>query len=180
MATIMEKKEKTATSGDEDVQIQDDTTPSVVQKPSIQTGTRKTISSSVDLGDLPSRRGLKKHKPNKTPLRKVPKFTPSMVDLDDPMVNVAPVQTIPPIQYENLPPPTKASRRAHPSKPSKRPSNLVLDKGYAWKTFKEIITDNEVNSCYNMSMRDFEHSAIHDLLRYITFIHLCFIFFKFK
>ena len=180
MATIMENKEKTATSGDEDVQIQDDTTPSVVQKPSIQTGTRKTISSSVDLGDLPSCRGLKKHKPNKTPLHKVPKFTPSTVDLDDPMVNVAPVQTIPPIQYENFPPPTKASRRAHPSKPSKRPSNLVLDKGYAWKTFKEIITDNEVNSCYNFSARDFERSAIHDLLRYITFIHLCFIFFKFK
>ena len=165
MATIMENKEKTATSGDEDVQIQDDTTPSVVQKPFIQTGTRKTISSSVDLGDLPSCRGLKKHKPNKTPLRKVPKFTPSTVDLDDPMVNVAPVQTIPPIQYENLPPPTKASRRAHPSKPSKRSPNLVLDEGYSWKTFKGIITDNEVNSCYNLLARDFEHSAIHDLFK---------------
>ena len=30
MATMKENKEKTATSGDEDVQIQDDTTPSVV------------------------------------------------------------------------------------------------------------------------------------------------------
>ena len=143
-------------------------------------GKRKTISSSVDLGDLPSRRGLKKQKPSKTPLPKVPKFTPPTVDLDNPMVNVVPVQTVPPVQSENLPLQTKTPRRAYTSEPSKRPPNLVLDKDYAWKTFKGIITDNEVNSCYNMSMRDFEHSAIHDLLRYITFIHLCFIFFKFK
>ena len=159
---MKENKEKTATSGDEDVQIQDDTTPLVVQKPAVQTRKRKTISSSVDLGDLPSCRGLKKQKPSKTPLPKVPNFTPPMVDLDNPMVNVAPVQTIPPIQSENLPPPAKAPHRAYPSEPSKRPSNLVLDEDYTWKTFKGIITDNEVNSCYNMLVRDFECLAIHD------------------
>ena len=140
-------KQKAATSGDEDMQIQDDTTPSVIMKSAIQTGKRKSISSLVDLGDLPSHRGLKKQRPSKAPLPRVPKFTPPTVDLDDPMVNVAPIQS------ENLPPSTK-TRRTHPSELSKHPPNLVLDEGYAWKTFKEIITDDEVNSCYNMSVRD--------------------------
>ena len=132
-------------------------------------GKRKTISSSVDLGDLPSRRGLKKQKPSKTPLPKVPKFTPPTVDLDNPMVNVVPVQTVPPVQSENLPLQTKTPRRAYTSEPSKRPPNLVLDKDYAWKTFKGIVTDNEVNSCYNMSVRDFECSAIHDFFKVYNF-----------
>ena len=48
---MKENKEKAVTSGDEDVQVQDTTTP-VVQKPSSQTGKRKTISSSVNLDDL--------------------------------------------------------------------------------------------------------------------------------
>ena len=54
MATMKGNKEKVATSGDDDVQIQDDSTPLVVQKSTIQTRKRKMISSSVDLGDLPS------------------------------------------------------------------------------------------------------------------------------
>ena len=94
------------------------------------------------------------------------------------MVNVVPIQSVPPVQT-NLPPPlAKTPRRTHPSEPSKRPPNLVLDEGYAWKTFKGIITDNEVNSCYNMSVKDSEHSAIHDLFKVYKF-HLCFVFFKF-
>ena len=121
---MKENKEKAVTSGDEDVQVQDTTTP-VVQKPSSQTGKRKTISSSVNLDDLPSRRGSKKPKPSKNP-PKVPKFTSQTVDLDEPVINVVPVQTDPP-------PPAKTSRRTHPSEPSKDPPNLVLDEGYAWR-----------------------------------------------
>ena len=78
-----------------------------------------------------------------------------MIDLDDLVINVVPVKTIPPVQIDP-PPPAKTSRRPHPSEPSKQPSNLVLDEVYAWRTFKGIITDNEVNSCYNMSVKDFE------------------------
>ena len=88
---MKENKEKAVTNGDEDVQVQDNTTPSVVQKPVVQIGKRKTISSSVNLGDLPSRRGSKKQKPSKNPLPKVPKFTSSTVDLDDPVINMVPV-----------------------------------------------------------------------------------------
>ena len=131
----------------------------------------KGISSSVDLGDLPSRRGSKKQKSGKTLFPKVPKFTLPTVDLDDPAVNLVPVQTIPPIQPKNLPPPVaKAPHKTHPLKQTKRPPNLVLDKGYAWRTFKGLITDNEVNACYNMSVKDFERFSIHDLFKVCSFI----------
>ena len=170
---MKENKEKAVTSGDEDVQVQDDTTPLVVQKSVVQTGKRKIISSSVNLGDLPSRRGPKKQKPSKNPLPKVPKFTPPMVDLDDPVVNMVLIQTIPPVQTDP-PPQTKTSRKTHPSESSKQPPNLVLDEGYAWRMFKGIITDNEVNSCYNMSMKDFERSAIHVLFKVYKFHSLLF------
>ena len=75
------------------------TTPLLLssKKSAVQTGKRKTISISVNLGDLPSRRGSKKQKPSKNPLPKVPKFTSPTVDLDDPVINVVPVQTIPPV-----------------------------------------------------------------------------------
>ena len=170
---MKENKEKAVTSGDEDVQVQDDTTPLVVQKSVVQTGKRKTISSSVNLGDLPSRRGPKKQKPNKNPFPKVPKFTPPTVHLDDPVINMVLVQTIPLVQTDP-PPPTRTSRRTHPSEPFKQPSNLVLDEGYAWRTFKGIITDNEVNSCYNMSVKDFERSAIHVIFKVYKFHSLLF------
>ena len=99
----------------------------------------------MNLGNFPSRRGPKKQKPSKNPLPEVPKFTPLMVDLDDPVINVVPVQTILPVQADP-PSPTKTSLKTHPSEPSKQPPNLVLDESYAWRTFKGIITDNEVNS----------------------------------
>ena len=76
---MRENKEKTVTSGDEDVAA-----PPMVQVASVQAGKRKskTISSDVDLDDLPSRRGPKKQKSGKTSLPKVPKFILLTVNLD--------------------------------------------------------------------------------------------------
>ena len=127
----------------------------------------------MNLGDLPSRQGPKKQKPSKTPLPTVPKFTPLMVDFVDLVINVVLVQTVPPVQTDP-PLPAKTSHKTHPSKPSKQPLNLVLDEGYTWNMFKGILTDNEVNSCYNMSVMGFERSAIHDLFKVYKFHSLLF------
>ena len=98
ITTIRENKEKTVTSGDEDVTAPP-TALLVVQVTSVQAGKRKSksISSAVDLDDLPSHRGPKKQKPGKTSLPKVPKFTPSTMNLDDPLVDVELVQTNHPV-----------------------------------------------------------------------------------
>ena len=126
----------------------------------------------MDLDELPSRQGPKKKKPGKASLPKIPKFTPLTVNLDDPSVDVEPVQTIHPIQTDPTPPPTKTPRKPHLSKPSERPSNLMLDESYAWRMFKGIVTDNEVNECYNMSVKEFERSGIHDLFKVVFHLSL--------
>ena len=158
---MRENKEKTVTSGDEDV-----IAPLLVQVASVQAGKRKskTISSAVDLDDLPSRCGPKKQKSSKTSLPKVPKFTPPTVNLDEPLVDVEPVQTVHPVQSDP-PPQPKASHKPSSFEASDRPSNLVLDESYAWRTFKGIVTDREVNECYNMSVKEFERSGVHDLFK---------------
>ena len=165
---MRENKEKTVTSVDEDV-----TAPPVVLVISVQGGKRKSksISSAMDLDDLPSRRGAKKQKPVKTPIPKVPKFTPPTVNLDEPPVDVEPVQTVHPIQTDLPPLSAKNSRKLSQSEPSDRPSNLVLDESYAWRMFKGIVTDNEVNECYNMSMREFECSGICYYFFYFSNFH---------
>ena len=159
---MRENRDKTVLSGDEGAPV-----PHVVQKGAVQAGKRKPkkISSAVDLDDLPSCRGSKKQKTTQTSsLPKVPKFTPT-VNLDESPAIVEPVQIIHPVQTDPTPPPTKTPRKPHSSEPSDRPSNLVLDESYAWRTFKGIVTDNEVNECYNMSVKEFERSGIHDLFK---------------
>ena len=161
---MRENKDKTILSGDEGASV-----PPVVQKEAVQAvqaGKRKSkkISSGVDMEDLPSRRGPKKPKTTQTSLPKVPKFTPT-VNLDETPAIVEPVQMVHPVQTDPTPPPTKTPRKPSSSEPSDRPSNLVLDEGYAWRTFKGIVTDNEVNECYNMSVKEFERSGIHDLFK---------------
>ena len=158
---MRENKEKTVTSGDEDVAA-----PPLVQVASVQAGKRKSkpISSAMDLDDLPSRRGPKKQKSVKTSLLKVPKFIPPTVNLDEPLVDVEPVQTVHPIKSDP-PLPSKAFHKPSWSETSDRPSNLVLDESYAWRTFKGIVTDREVNECYNMSVKEFERSGVHDLFK---------------
>ena len=133
----------------------------------------------MNLGDLPSRQGPKKQKPSKTPLPTVPKFTPLMVDFVDLVINVVLVQTVPLVQTDP-PLPAKTSHKTHPSELSKQPLNLVLDEGYTWNMFKGILTDNEVNSCYNMSVMGFERSAIHDLFKVYKFHSLLFYPFQFR
>ena len=86
------------------------------------------------------------------------------MNLDEPLVDVEPVQTVHPV-HSDPPPQPKASRKPSSSEASDRPSNLVLDESYAWRTFKGIITDREVNECYNMSVKEFERSGVHDLFK---------------
>ena len=94
------------------------------------------------------------------------------MNLDEPPFDVEPVQTVHPIQTDLPLPSAKNSRKPSPSEPSDCPSNLVLDMNYAWRTFKGIVTDNEVNECYNMSVREFERFGIHDLFK-VSFARPC-------
>ena len=35
--------------------------------------------------------------------------------------------------------------------------------------FQKAVTDEDINVCYDMSLKDFEHSGVHDLFKVIAF-----------
>ena len=57
--------------------------------------------------------------------------------------------------------------------PSKEiPQHLLGNEDLAWERFTMAMTDADVSACYNMSLKDFEHSGVHDLFKVSKFIHI--------
>ena len=64
------------------------------------------------------------------------------------------------------------------------PTNIVENENLAWERFQKAVTDEDINVCYDMSLKDFEHSGVHDLFKvrvlvssletYILFLSLFF------
>ena len=122
---------------------------------------RKNISSRVDLGDLPSRCGReKKHKSAK----------PQDVKSPPPVPNQGfPVQILTLDSKPKDPPSKKVLSIVHAptsSLPSKEvPQHLLGNEDLAEERFTTAVTDMDVFACYNMSLKYFEHSGIHDLFK---------------
>ena len=129
---------------------------------------RKNISSRVDLGDLPSRRGReKKHKSTK----------PQDVKSPPPDSNQgSPVQILNLDSEPKDPPSKKVSSTVHAptsSLPSKEvPQHLLGNKDLAWERFTTAVTNVDVSACYNMSLKHFEHSGVHDLFKVSLYIYI--------
>ena len=120
---------------------------------------RKNISSKVDLGDLPSRRGReKKHKSKPQDVKSPP--VPNQE---------SPVQILTLDSESKDPLSKKISSIVHaptPSTPSKEvPQHLLGNEDLAWERFSTAVTNVDVRACYNMSLKDFEHSGVHDLFK---------------
>ena len=47
--------------------------------------------------------------------------------------------------------------------------NLVENEDLAWEWFQKAMTDEDVAACYDMSLKEFEHSAVHDLFKVCNF-----------
>ena len=47
--------------------------------------------------------------------------------------------------------------------------NIIENENLAWERFQKAVTDEDINVCYNMSLKDFEHSSVHDLFKVIVF-----------
>ena len=45
------------------------------------------------------------------------------------------------------------------------PTNIVQNEDLAWERFGEAVKDKDVNVCHDMSLKDFEHSGVHDLFK---------------
>ena len=125
---------------------------------------RKTVSKKLDIGNLPSHRGNKK--------QKVDSSTPSAI----PIVVLDPAAPI----AKSMVPKIDASLPrldAKPSNPSFKaplsndsPLTLLRSENLAWNKFKQVVRNEVVFVCYDMSIKEFEHSTIHDLFK-VTFLH---------
>ena len=52
------------------------------------------------------------------------------------------------------------------SQPSQQvPSNIIENEDLAWERFQKVVTDEDINTCYDMSLKNFEHSNVHDLFK---------------
>ena len=59
------------------------------------------------------------------------------------------------------------------SQPFQRvPMNLLENEDLAWERFEKAVTSKDVAACYDMSLREFEHSAIHDLFKVCNYFYL--------
>ena len=117
---------------------------------------RKNLSFGVDLGNLPSRRREKKpkHRSSKpkdvqsTPLVPMHEHVDVQI-LDDPSIHVPSTTKMPSL-----------------SQPSQQvPQNLIGNEDLAWERFGTAVKDTDVTACYNMSLKDFKHSGVHDLFK---------------
>ena len=57
------------------------------------------------------------------------------------------------------------------SQPSQKvPINLLENEDLAWERFKKVVTNEDVVAYYDMSLKEFEHSIVHDLFKVCYFI----------
>ena len=59
------------------------------------------------------------------------------------------------------------------SQPSQRvPLNLIEKEDLAWERFEKVVTDKDVAACYDMSLIEFEHSAVYDHFKVCNYFYL--------
>ena len=59
------------------------------------------------------------------------------------------------------------------AQPSQRvPINLLENEDLAWERFEKAMTSEDVAVCYDMSLIEFKHSAIHDLFKVCNYFYL--------
>ena len=120
---------------------------------------RKSLSKNLDLGNLPSRRGKKaKHGSAQVIKPTLPLSQPPVQVFD--VDSSVPIQTIP-----SKAPPSKSTAPSSSHLPPRVPSNIIENEDLAWERFKKVVSDEDVIACYDMSLKDFEHSSVHDLFK---------------
>ena len=59
------------------------------------------------------------------------------------------------------------------SQPSQRvPMNLLENEDLAWERFEKVMTNEDMAVCYDISLKEFEHTAVHDLFKVCNYFYL--------
>ena len=120
------------------------------------------MSKNLDIGNLPCRRGKKaKHVSSQTtkPNLPLPQLSIKIYDVD----SSTPTETTP----SKTPPSKTVPATSQPS--AHVPTNIIENENLAWERFQKVVTEEDINVCYDMSLKDFEHFGIHDLFKVIAF-----------
>ena len=117
------------------------------------------MPKNLDIGNLPSQRGKKaKHGSSQMAKPNLPPPQPSIMIYD--VDSSTPIETTP-----SKTPPSKMTMPAT-SQPSQQVlSNIIENEDLAWERFQKVVTDEDINVCYEKSLKDFEHSSVHDLFK---------------
>ena len=141
---------------------EEDRPESQPQVPPLAGDKKRSLSKSLDLGNLPNRRGKKaKHGSSQVVKPNIPSSQPVKIyDVD----SSTPIETTP-----SKTPLSKATVPATPQLSHQVPSNIIENEDLAWERFQRVVLDEDINVCYDMSLKDFEHSSVHDLFKVSNF-----------
>ena len=125
---------------------------------------RKRLSKTLDLGNLPSRRGSKKAKHGSSKARVIKPGLPNPPSQQTP-VQIYDLDSSVPLEVI----PSKVTAPTS-SQPPRIPMNLIKNDDLVWECFKKAVSGEDVAACYDMSLKDFEHSSVHDLFKVRDFL----------
>ena len=125
---------------------------------------RKFLPKNLDLEGLSSCRD----KRTKHSLSKVIKFKPAQFH---PPIQVVDVDSS--TSVESSPSKTPSSKilsskstASGSSQPSERTfKNIIENEDLAWERFQMVVLDEDISACYDMGLKEFEHSGVHDLFK---------------
>ena len=119
---------------------------------------RKSLPRNLDLGSLPSRRDKRvKQSSSKVAKPVLPQPSLSVQTID--------VDVSPPVEMTSSKTPPRTTTSISSQPPSRVSSNIIENEDLAWQRFQEAVKDEDIHACYDMSLKDFEHSGVHDLFK---------------
>ena len=118
--------------------------------------------------NLPSRCKEKRAKHRSSKLRVVKPVLPILPTSQQPSSQIQDIDLSKPARV-----PLSKTTVLASSQPFQRvPMNLLENEDLAWERFEKAVTSEDVAACYDMSLREFEHSAIHDLFKVCNYFYL--------
>ena len=143
-------------------EVQPQTCPSTGDK-------RKTLPKNFDLGSLPSCRGKKAR-------HGLSQVVKSSLPSSQPFVHIFYMDSSTPIMTNtSKTPPSKTTVLASSQPCEKTPTNIIENEDLAWECFQIAVLDEDINICYDMSLKEFEYSGVHDLFKVCVYLYFIFV-----
>ncbi|KAK9998150.1 hypothetical protein SO802_017753 [Lithocarpus litseifolius] len=64
--------------------------------------------------------------------------------------------------------PSKPAETTSSKPPRSIPMTLLKNEDLAWEKFQQVVDDEDIFVCYEMSLKEFKHSTVHDLFKVMS------------